>query len=94
MIIANGTIELKQKTTASPVIDPETGHPVVATSSWGDPIPCQFVAVKYTNLAQSNGEPVKVAQYAIYIEEQTFDAEQIRLKDRDGNTVGKGEYSV
>ena len=94
MIIANGTIELKQKTSVGG-IDPTTGYAIKAQSAtWGDPIPCQFSAVRYSNLALSNGEPVTNASYSILIEEQAFEAEQIRLKDRNGNNVGKGEYSI
>lgn len=92
MIIANGTIELKQKTATTP-IDAETGHPKKPTQvSWGDPIPCQFFATKYSNLAKANGEPFRQSEFTVLIEEQSITGEQLRLKDRDGNTVG--EYSI
>jgi hypothetical protein len=92
MIIENGTIELKQKATAAG-IDPETGYPVKPeAATWGDPIPCQYYANKYSNLGRVNGEHFTTAEYTVLIELQPFDAEQIRLKDRQGNEVG--EFSV
>lgn len=92
MIIANGTIEAKLKQGGG--IDPVTGYPVKPSDvSWGDPIPCQYSATKYNKLGQTtNGEHYTVAQYTVLIEEQPFDAEQLRLKDRDGEVVG--EFSV
>ena len=91
MIIQNGTIEVKQK--ASGGIDPETGYPVKpGTAGWGVPIPCQYSANKYSNLGRVNGEHFTVAQYTVLIEAQPFAAEQIRLKDRNGNDLG--EFSV
>lgn len=92
MIIQNGTIELKRKTGGG--IDPATGYPVKPdTTSWGDPIPCQYFANKYNNLGQVSGEHFKTAKYTVLIEEQTLEeSEQLRLKDRAGNTVG--EFSI
>ena len=92
MIIENGTIEVKQKTTGVG-IDPTTGYPAKPSSAaWGEPIPCQFYANRYSNLGRVNGEHFKTAEYSILIEEQPFDAEQVRLKDRTGNIVG--EFSI
>lgn len=92
MIIENGTIELKQKTSGGG-IDPTTGYPHKPTSvGWGSPIPCQYSANKYNNLGRVNGEHFKTAEYSILIEEQPFDTEQLRLKDRSGNVVG--EFSI
>lgn len=91
MIIANGTIEIKNKTAGG--IDPETGFPIPSTGkSWGKPIDCQYSANKYNNLGKSNGEAFTVASYSILIEEQPFTAEQVRLKDRNGNVLG--EFSI
>lgn len=93
MIIENGTIELKQKVTAQPPVNPETGFPVPPTGdAWGDPIPCQYVPVSYNQLRRVGGEAAKEAKYQVYIEEQPFDAEQLRLRDRDGCILG--EFSV
>ena len=93
MIIENGTIELKQKTIGGG-IDKTTGYPLKPASvSWGDPIPCQYIAKKYSNLCMVGGEHFKTAEYSVLIEEQTLgDAEQLRLKDRTGKVVG--EFSV
>lgn len=92
MIIENGTIELKQKTSGGG-IDPTTGYPHKPTSvGWGNPIPCQYSTNKYNNLGRVNGEHFKTAEYSILIEDQPFDTEQLRLKDRSGNVVG--EFSI
>lgn len=93
MIIANGTIETKRKTAAG--IDPETGYPVRPSDvAWDEPVPCQYAANRYNGLGKVDGEHFTVAAYTILIEDdgRPFEAEQIRLKDRDGNLVG--EYSV
>lgn len=91
MIIQNGTIEVKRKTGGG--IDPDTGYPQKPdTVAWGDPIPCQYSAIKYNQLGRVNGEHFTTAQYSVLIEEQPFAAEQVRLKDRAGNVVG--EFSV
>lgn len=93
MIIQNGTIELKQKTSGGG-IDPVTGYPAKPASvSWGDPIPCQYSANKYSNLGRVSGEHFTAAEYSVLIEEQPLgDTEQLRLKDRKGNVVG--EFSI
>lgn len=91
MIIGNGTIETKAKTVGK--IDPKTGYPSKPSDvSWGDPIPCQYSANKYNKLGRVSGEHFIRAEYSVLIEEQPFDAEQIRLKDLNGNVVG--EFSV
>ena len=91
MIIQNGTIEVKRKTGGG--IDSETGYPQKPGSvSWGEPIPCQYSANKRNNLGRVSGEHFTVAQYEILIEEQPFTAEQIRLKDLAGKSVG--EFSI
>lgn len=91
MIIQNGTIEIKQKTGGG--INPDTGYPNKPGSvSWGEPIPCQYSANKRNNLGRVNGEHFTMAQYEILIEQQPFVAEQIRLKDIAGKSVG--EFSI
>ena len=91
MIIANGTIERKNKVAMG--IDPATGYPIVPKAvTWGEPIPCQYVAAKHDWLRQVGGEHYTEASYDIYIEEQPFDAEQVRLRDKYGNLVG--DYSI
>ena len=87
MIIPNGTIEPKQKSGGG--IDLETGHPLPVSVGWGDPIDCQYSFSKYDWQAQLRGEPSTQRSYSILIEQQCFTAEQIRLRDRDGNTVGE-----
>lgn len=92
MIIENGTIEIKSKSAGG--IDPATGFPVPSSNeTWGNPIPCQWSANKYSNLGKSEGGNFTVAHYSILIEsEQDFKAEQIRLRDNYGNVLG--EFSV
>lgn len=90
MIIANGTIEVKHK--AGGGLDPVTGYPKKPTVSWGEPIPCQYIPNKHNKLGVVNGEHFTIASYTVLIEEQAFNAEQIRLKDRAGDTLG--EFSI
>lgn len=90
MIIQNGTIETKVKTGGG--INSATGHAVKPTSSWGNPIPCQFIPNSHNNLGVSTGQHYTQASYTVLIDEQTFVAEQIRLKDMAGNTIG--EFSI
>ena len=91
MIIQNGTIEIKTKVAGG--INPETGYPVKPTSvSWKKPIPCQFIVNKRDNLGVTNGEHFTIASYVVLIEEQPFDAEQVRLTDMSGNEIG--EFSI
>lgn len=90
MIIANGTIEEMHKTDGG--LDPVTGFPKQAQVSWGEPVPCQYIPVKHNKLVKANGEPVTLATYTVLIEEQPFNAEQIRLKTREGSIVG--EFSI
>ena len=91
MIIENGTIEVKNKTGGGG-IDPETGFPVKAQSSWGNPIPCQFIPNRSNRLGIVSGEHFSIAHYTVLIEERNFNAEQIRLKDRSGKILG--EFSI
>lgn len=92
MIIENGTIEVKYKSAGG--IDKTTGFPVPSGNvEWGKPIPCQWLANKYSNLGKSEGGNFTVAHYSILIEsEREFTAEQIRLKDNYGNVLG--EFSI
>lgn len=92
MIIPNGTIEIKQKTCGG--IDPETGYPKRSSDVvWGEPIPCQTLTNKYNALALSKeGNPIISASYAVLIDEQPFEGEQVRLKDRQGKVIG--EFSI
>lgn len=90
MIIANGTIEVKSKVGGG--LNPETGYPQKAEEQWGEPIPCQYIPTKHNKLGVVEGEHYTVAQYTVLIEEQDFNAEQIRLKDRAGKDLG--EFSI
>lgn len=95
MIIANGTIEVKRKTTTGTGLDPETGFPIAPSRvSWDSPIECQYSANRYDKLGRAQGEHFTVASFTILIEEQQplFEAEQVRLKDRNGKLLG--EFSV
>lgn len=93
MIIQNGTIEVKAKSGGG--IDAETGHPIKATASWWNPLPCQYVPIAHDKQAvTTSGEPYTLATYMVLVEEQPFciTGEQVRLKDMKGGVVG--EYSV
>lgn len=89
MIIANGTIEVKSKTGGGLN---KKSYPQKAEATWGEPIPCQYIPNKHNKLGVVNGEHFTVAQYTVLIEEQEFNAEQIRLKDRTGKDLG--EFSI
>lgn len=94
MIIQNGTIEAKIKV-GNGGIDPVSGFPIKQTEVvYDNPIPCQYSANQYNQLGRVQGESFTVAHYNILIEQpaQPFTAEQIRLKDMDGNSVG--EFSI
>ncbi len=92
MIIANGTIQVKTKQAGG--IDPETGHPIKSSAaSLGEPIPCQYIVNKYNALGLSQGEHATLASYQVLIDEQPFDAEQIRLTDsKTGKVIG--DFSI
>lgn len=94
MIIQNGTIQPKVKATTQAVIDPATGHvrKDATQVSWGDQIPCQYTANRYNALGRVLGEPSTERSYEILIEEQPFDAEQVRLLDAKGALVG--DFSI
>lgn len=92
MIIQNGTIEFKTREAAA--IDPETGYrQKTAAVTWGEPVPCQFNALTFNQLARVQGEAFTEAKYEIFIEEDSpTPTEQLRLKRLDGTEVG--EFSV
>lgn len=90
MIIENGTIEVKQKTAGG--IDQETGYPIKSSFDWGEPIPCQIIVNNYNAQSVNNNEHVTSAAYTLLIDEQVFDAEQIRITNKYGKNLG--EFSV
>lgn len=90
MIIQNGTIEVKTKTGGG--IDPQTGFPVKGEEQWGEPIPCQWLPNRNDRLGRANGEHFTIASYVVLIDEQPFDAEQVRLRTLDGQDLG--EFSL
>ena len=93
MIIQNGTIEFKRKSSGR--IDPETGYPSKAKDlGWSDPIPCQFMPVSRQLLVKTQeGERITKATYTVLIEMQPLpSSEQIRLTDQNGKCVG--EFSM
>lgn len=90
MIIPNGTIEVQNL--AGGGLNPETGFPTTGEASWGEPLPCQFSPVKQDYRATVNGEPAKTLSFSILIEGQSFTADRLRLRDREGTDLG--EFSV
>lgn len=95
MIISNGYIQPKHKAvTTQAVIDPATGHPRkgAVEASWGERIECQYSANRYNALGRVLGEPHTERSYEILIEAQPFAAEQVRLLNLAGGTVG--EFSI
>lgn len=90
MIIANGTIQAKIKSGGG--MNPETGYPDKPTVAWGEPIPCQYQANNNSLKGRTNGEAFRIASYEILIDEQPYEAEQLRLRDDNGKVLG--EFSV
>lgn len=90
MIIPNGTIRFKAKSASG--IDPETGYAQKPTSTWGEPIPCQYVANSYNRLARVMSEASTQQSYEILIEEQAIPSEQLKLEDERTGEVG--EFSI
>lgn len=93
MIIENGKIEFKVKKDWGG-IDLETGYPVEAESSWGAPIPCQYLPNTGNNLGKADGVRFTTASYTVLLEEQPLpQSEQIRLTDGiSGECLG--EFSL
>ena len=91
MIIPNGTVEFISRSAGG--ID-EHGYPVAATATYGNPVPCQYVANTFDYLGKSEGERFIRAAYSILVETVLpFGlTENLRLKDRDGRPLG--DYSV
>lgn len=92
MIIPNGTIQIKRKTSGGG-INPETGYANrPASVDWDTPIPCQYVVNRYNALALSDNEHITSASYAVLIDEQPFEGQQARLMDSEGKVLG--EFSI
>ena len=89
-LFSNGTLQFKQKTGGG--IDPTTGYPVQATSTWGEAVPCSWNTVSLNLLATTNNEHYKDAQYSLFIEGNNLPSEQLKLSDNNGNVLG--EFSI
>lgn len=92
MIIQNGFIEFIFVEGGG--LDSETGHPVKATTEYGEKIPCQYVSATQDLLWKSNGEAAVRQTWTIYIEAfcHYTPSERIRLTDLCEREIG--EYSV
>lgn len=93
MIIQNGQVEFI--TEQSGGFDATTLHPASAINkTYGVLIPCQYSAVTYNALAQSNDEAVTQRSYSILIEQfwESHVTSRLRLSDRNGNNLG--EFSI
>lgn len=89
MIIPNGTVEFWRVQSAGG-LDPNTGYPIAATGSWGNPIHCQFRHSTYNVQASSNGEPIIKKSFTIWIDiHNETPSERLRLKDKKGNSLGE-----
>lgn len=89
MLVENGYIELMIKTGGG--LD-ASGHPLPSGGEWKYPTPCQWRKTEGNLLARSKGEAITRASYSILIHASRFTAEEIRLKDLKGDTIG--EFSV
>lgn len=92
MIIQNGFIEFISVSGGG--LDPVTGHPAKAETTYGEKIPCQYVNGSQNLQGKNNGEPVIQQTWTIYIESfcHCIPSERLRLTDLCGNLVG--EYSI
>jgi len=97
VIIVNGHIRRKSK--AGGGIDDTTGFPITATSTWGDPIPCQYVPTQQNLQGTATNEATAIRHYAIFLE--GYDGregcelcvkEQIQLHDQCCHLIG--EFSI
>ena len=92
MIIPNGRLQVKSKQAGG--IDPDTGYPIKATETWGDPLPAQIIPNRSSLLgvtAGCAGEPFSVAEYTVLMDKETYPTapfEQVRLTREDGTEIG------
>lgn len=91
MIIPNGTVKFKMQT-ATTGIDPETGYPVKASSSWSEPMPCQYIVKSLDRLAEAMGNPLTKQSYDIYVEDMPIASERLILTDYRKGAIG--EFSI
>lgn len=88
MIIKNGTIEVVS--TSGGGID-ENGYPKSTTTSYGDPIDCQYIPKSVNYLSIVKGEHYRSLSFSILIESIVggFVANRVRLKDLEGVEIGE-----
>ena len=87
MIIQNGYIEAMILTGGG--TDPATGHFMPGSVSWDNPIPCQWYLKRNRQAMLAGGERMEQPAYEILIEQQqSFNAEQVRLTDMNSRVVG------
>lgn len=93
MIIENGTIQA-QSTETGGGIDPTTGYPVTATSTWSNAIACQYRTNTFSYRGKTKpGEAFTIASYEILIEAAAdFTPGRIRLLNDKGEVLG--EFTV
>lgn len=89
-LFTNGTVQFKQKTGGG--IEPATGYPISASSTWSEAVPCCWNVISLNLLAKANNEHYKDAQYTLFIEGNSLPSEQLKLTDNNGNVLG--EFSV
>lgn len=88
MIIPNGTIQPRIKTAHG--LDAATGIPLAPDpDAWGDAIPCQWVYRTYDTQGRTpQGEAHTDKGYTLWIDDQPFEAHEVRLTDDQGRDLG------
>ncbi len=91
MIIPNGHILLSLAGGGAQV-DPATGYAQPETTAWGEPIPCQWRAVRQHSQGVVRGEHFTLARFDILIEADRgglLDSDRLMLRRADGGEVGE-----
>lgn len=91
MIIENGYIRFKEKGGGG--IDPETGYPMAAESSWGEKMPCQWYRTKGERYRRDREEVSEREELTVLYEgEEEPGSEQLLLEGLGGEEIG--EYRI
>jgi len=87
-MIENGT--LYYKTVTGGGIDPETGDPIPATSTWSSAVPCYIKPNSTGRLMRYEGGQYVSAAYEVHIEKDpTLDLRLIKIIDAAGALIGE-----
>lgn len=63
------------------------GEPTPSTVSWGDPVPCKYVANTLSNKGTYQDGEFTHSEYIVTIKDLSFSADQIQLLNRQEKVV-------